>query len=160
MAIEIERKFLVLNDTWRRQPDGGELPGVPFRQGYIPTEGMTTVRVRLEGNQAKLTIKGQNQGLTRAEFEYPIPTADAEDMLDQLCSRPLIEKTRYFRAEQDVTWEIDVFEGENAGLVIAEVELQSEDQQVDLPDWLGEEVSEDPRYYNVNLVTNPYSKWR
>ncbi len=160
MAIEIERKFLVEGDGWRLDDDGAEVSGVPFRQGYIPTEGLTTVRVRLEGDQAKLTIKGKNQGLSRAEFEYPIPVDDAEQMLDNLCSRPLIEKTRYLRSYQGVTWEIDVFEGDNAGLVVAEVELHSEDQQVALPEWLGEEVSGDPRYYNVNLVSNPYCNWR
>ncbi|MBA53997.1 MAG: adenylate cyclase [Pseudomonadales bacterium] len=160
MAVEIERKFLVANDDWRRLKDGSELSGIPFRQGYVPTEGMTTVRVRLEGDKAKLTIKGKNQGLSRAEFEYEIPLSDAEQMLDNLCARPLIEKTRYFRPEAGVTWEIDVFAGDNAGLVVAEVELQSEDQQLDLPNWLGQEVSDDPRYYNVNLVSNPYRNWR
>lgn len=160
MAVEIERKFLVASDSWRQSEDGGELQGVAFRQGYIPTEGLTTVRVRLEGDQAKLTIKGKNQGLSRAEFEYAIPVSDAEQMLDNLCARPLIEKTRYFYPYAGFTWEIDVFEGENAGLVIAEVELESEDQPVELPPWLGAEVSADPRYYNVNLVANPYCNWR
>ena len=160
MAVEIERKFLVASDSWRQSEDGGELQGVAFRQGYIPTEGLTTVRVRLEGDQAKLTIKGKNQGLSRAEFEYAIPVSDAEQMLDNLCARPLIEKTRYFYPYAGFTWEIDVFEGENAGLVIAEVELESEDQLVELPPWLGAEVSADPRYYNVNLVANPYCNWR
>ena len=160
MAIEIERKFLVISDAWRRREDGSELDGVPYRQGYIPSEGMTTVRIRLQGDEAKLTIKGKNQGLSRAEFEYDIPISDAQQMLDNLCSRPLIEKTRYLRPQGNLTWEIDVFEGDNAGLVVAEVELESEDQPVELPDWLGQEVSDDPRYYNVNLVLNPYRRWR
>lgn len=160
MAVEIERKFLVCNDEWQRQADGSPVTGVRFRQGYIPTEGLTTVRVRLEGDQAKLTIKGENRGLTRTEFEYDIPLDHANEMLDNLCAAPLIEKTRYYRREQGMLWEIDVFEGENAGLVVAEVELEAENQPFARPDWVGQEVSGDPRYYNVNLVANPYRNWR
>lgn len=160
MAVEIERKFLVAGEHWRLNEDGSDSVGIAFRQGYLPCEGLTTVRIRLEGEQAKLTIKGKNEGLTRSEFEYPIPVADAVDMLDNLCRRPLIEKTRYYRPQGELTWEIDVFEGDNAGLVVAEVELESEDQAVELPDWIGQEVSGDPRYYNVNLVANPYRLWQ
>ena len=160
MAVEIERKFLVSSDRWRFNEDGTAIQGTPFRQGYIPSQGLATVRVRLEGEEARLTIKGENQGLARMEFEYPIPLEDARQMLDSLCRRPLIEKTRYCRPAAGVLWEIDVFEGENSGLVVAEVELESEDQVVSLPDWIGQEVSGDPRYYNVNLVANPYSRWR
>lgn len=159
MAVEIERKFLVQNDNWKASDDGAPLQGLRFRQGYIPAEGLTTVRVRLEGPAAKLTIKGKNEGLARAEFEYPIPLDDANAMLDSLCAKPLIEKTRYCRTEHGLVWEIDVFEGENEGLIVAEVELEREDQQVNLPDWVGQEVSGDPRYYNVNLVSNPYRGW-
>lgn len=160
MAVEIERKFLVADERWRVNEDGSAVEGIAFRQGYLPCEGLTTVRVRLEGDQARLTIKGKNEGLTRSEFEYPIPVGDAMDMLDNLCQRPLIEKIRYCRSQGDLTWEIDVFEGENAGLVVAEVELISEDQMVEMPEWVGQEVSGDPRYYNVNLVSNPYCHWQ
>jgi len=146
MAIEIERKFLVSSDEWRTRPDGSVTPGTLFCQGYIPTEGLTTVRVRIEGEQARLTIKGKNEGLARTEFEYPIPLADARQMLDNLCARPLIEKTRYCYEYAGLVWEIDVFAGDNAGLVVAEVELASVEQSVALPDWVGQEVSQDPRY--------------
>jgi adenylate cyclase len=159
MAIEIERKFLVSGDQWRTDESGIELQGVAFRQGYLPAVGGTTVRVRLQGKAAKLTIKGKTEGISRLEYEYDIPTEDAHEMLDQLCQKPLIEKTRYCRKEHDMLWEIDVFEGENAGLIVAEVELGCEQQALSLPDWVGQEVSGDDRYYNVNLVANPYQKW-
>ncbi|MCP5018755.1 MAG: CYTH domain-containing protein [Ketobacter sp.] len=159
MGVEIERKFLLQNSDWKSLGDGSELVGVRFRQGYIPTEGFTTVRVRIEGDVAKLTVKGKNTGLSRAEFEYTIPVADANEMLGNLCTKPLIEKTRYCRDEAGLKWEIDVFEGDNAGLVVAEVELESEHQQIELPAWIGQEVSGDARYYNVSLVTNPYRNW-
>lgn len=153
-GIEIERKFLVKPEQWR-SPD----PGVFYCQGYLTTNQGLTVRVRIAGVQAFLTIKGPTQNYSRLEFEYPIPLADAQIMLDTLCDRPLIEKIRYRVQHQGLIWEIDEFKGDNAGLMIAEVELTTENQQIDLPDWVGEEVSTDPRYYNANLVKYPYSQW-
>jgi len=154
MATEIERKFLVKDDTWR-----GLGKGSHYRQGYLSTEPDRTVRVRVAAGKGYLTIKGRTVDATRAEYEYVIPLADADTMLDELCERPLIEKTRYRINQQGLVWEVDEFEGENAGLVIAEVELASADQVVALPDWVGEEVTTDPRYYNANLIANPFSRW-
>ncbi|OUS26434.1 adenylate cyclase [Gammaproteobacteria bacterium 45_16_T64] len=158
MAVEIERKFLLKNDDWKKDKQGNLIEGVAFRQGYIPTHE-STVRVRIEGTRAKLTIKGKTVGMSRLEYEYEIPFEDANEMLDALCQKPLIEKTRYFKKADEVTWEIDIFEGDNAGLRVAEVELLSEDQQVDYPDWLGEEVTGDAKYYNSNLVAYPFTQW-
>lgn len=155
MAIEIERKFLVKGNQWK----GVAHPTI-YRQGYIYTHNKTTVRVRIAGNQAYLTIKGKRNGNARSEFEYPIPLEDAEEMLNTLCDRPLIEKTRYQLVVDDLIWEIDEFSGENEGLILAEVELKNEDQLIDLPNWIGEEVTEDERYYNASLVKYPYSKWK
>ncbi len=154
MATEIERKFLVQGDDWRSLGQQ-QL----YRQGYIPSQDKTTVRVRLVDRQGYLTIKGKNTGMTRLEFEYAIPLADAQVMLDLLCRRPLIEKYRYRIPLNGVVWEVDEFLGENQGLIMAEVELESESQEIILPPWIGEEVTQDPRYYNVNLVQNPYGHW-
>ena len=153
MAKEIERKYLVKGNQWKALA-----PGMVYRQGYIPTVGKQTVRVRIVGNQGYLTIKGENVGPTRSEFEYPIPVQDAAEMLNTLCDRPLIEKTRYKIPQGDLVWEVDEFAGENAGLVIAEVELQAENQQIELPEWIERQVT-DPKYYNSNLAKHPYSKW-
>ena len=153
MAKEIERKYLVKGNQWKTLAQG-----MVYRQGYIPTVGKQTVRVRIVGNQGYLTIKGENVGSTRSEFEYPIPVQDAEEMLHTLCDRPLIEKTRYKIPQGDLVWEVDEFAGENAGLVIAEVELQEENQQIELPEWIERQVT-DPKYYNSNLAKHPYSKW-
>jgi adenylate cyclase len=155
MGQEIERKFLVKQDNWR-----GQTQGVVYRQGYLSTNNGLTVRVRVMGEQAYLTIKGPSVGYSRAEFEYPIPLADAQIMLNTLCDRPLIEKTRYKLQYHNLTWEIDEFAGDNQGLILAEVELTQENQIIQLPDWVGKEVSDDPKYYNVNLVKYPYSEWR
>jgi adenylate cyclase len=154
MATEIERKFLVKGDHWRSQGTGKY-----YKQGYIPTQDKTTVRVRIAGDRGYLTIKGKNQGMVRAEFEYPIPLQDAEIMLETLCHPPLIEKVRYRIPQGDLVWEVDEFSGENSGLIVAEVELQDEHQAIALPDWIGQEVTEDPRYYNANLVNHPYQSW-
>ena len=154
MGIEIERKFRVKSEGWRH----GSTSTV-FRQGYLCSVPERTVRVRVAGESGFLTVKGRNQGATRAEFEYPIPRADAEAMLATLCERPLIEKTRHLLELRSHTWEIDVFAGENAGLVIAEVELEREDEAVVLPDWIGEEVTGDPRFQNSSLVAHPYRSW-
>lgn len=155
MATEIERKFMVNDDRWRQQADTGTV----FRQGYLLGSEHSSVRVRIEGNRANLNIKSATLGVRRQEYEYEIPLADAREMLDTLCVQPLIEKTRYRLAEGDHLWEIDVFGGDNAGLVVAEIELADEQEQFIRPDWLGEEVSHDPRYYNVSLVHHPYKDW-
>lgn len=154
MASEIERKFLVKDDRWRSLGTG-----TLYRQGYISTQAKITVRVRVVGNQGYLTIKGPSLGQVRTEFEYPIPLEDAQEMLDTMCDRPLIEKIRYKIQQGDLTWEVDEFISENQGLIVAEVELNHENQSVDLPAWIGEEVSHDPRYFNLNLAKNPYCKW-
>ncbi|GFE68281.1 CYTH domain-containing protein [Chroococcus sp. FPU101] len=156
MATEIERKFLVKNDAWKKQATGKL-----YRQGYIATkDSITTVRIRIAGEQAFMTIKGKTEGIGRAEFEYEIPLEDAQTMLDTLCDRPLVEKVRYKLQIDDLVWEIDEFLGENEGLIMAEVELKDENQTVNLPDWVGDEVSHDARYYNVNLAKNPYRNWK
>lgn len=154
MAQEIERKFLVKNNSWRERASG-----TLYRQGYLSTVKERTVRVRTVNDKAYLTIKGQPTGISRAEYEYEIPLADAQAMLDTLCEQPLIEKTRYRLEHAGMIWEIDEFSGVNAGLVVAEVELEDEQQTVVLPDWVAGEVSDDPRYSNANLVKNPYSRW-
>ncbi|MEC4895665.1 MAG: CYTH domain-containing protein [Oscillatoria sp. PMC 1051.18] len=155
MPLEIERKFLVKNDDWRQLATG-----VIYRQGYISRTLEKTVRVRVVGSQGYLTIKGKTIGRSRAEFEYLIPGEDAEEMLATFCEKPLIEKTRYKLIQGELIWEIDEFFGENQGLIIAEVELKNENQVIELPAWLGQEVSDDPRYFNANLVTNPYRNWQ
>ncbi len=154
MATEIERKFLVKGDQWRKLADG-----VVYRQGYLPTQKGRTVRVRVIGNQGYLTIKGPVVSHVRSEFEYPIPIEDAAEILETLCDRPFIEKKRYKISVKDLVWEVDEFFGENQGLIIAEVELNDPNQIIDIPDWIGEEVSSDPRYYNSSLVKYPYSQW-
>ncbi|MDJ0582401.1 CYTH domain-containing protein [Crocosphaera sp.] len=155
MAIEIERKFLIINDSWRSLG-----LGKVYKQGYIATvDKMTTIRVRIIGEEAYLTIKSKTEGISRNEFEYPIPLEDAQMMLDTLCDRPLIEKIRYKINYDNLLWEVDEFQGENQGLIIAEVELENESQTINIPDWVGKEVSHDPRYYNVNLAKHPYQTW-
>ena len=154
MGREIERKFLVVGEAWRTAAQG-EL----CRQGFLANSESRTVRVRRLGEGASLTIKGAQVGATRREYEYPIPVADADEMLDQLCEGPLIEKRRFTVRHGDHVWEVDEFLGDNAGLVVAEVELASEDEAVALPPWVGEEVTHDPRYLNANLVRHPYGRW-
>lgn len=156
MAQEIERKFLVKDDSWRAAANRG----TAYRQGYLCTERGRVVRVRVKGAQAVLTIKGERIGIAAPEFEYPIPVADAEELLANLCLHPLIEKVRYEVSHAGLTWEVDVFSGDNEGLVLAEVELESEDQKVELPGWAGAEVSEDRRYSNASLVSYPYRSWK
>jgi len=154
MGEEIERKFLVSGEAWRETAEGTR-----YRQGFLSTEPERTVRVRVAGTRGSITVKGKSVGARRAEFEYEIPVADAERMLDTLCKRPLIEKVRYVLAVGAHTWEIDVFEGDNAGLVVAEIELRREDEAFERPEWVGDEVTDDPRYFNSNLVANPYRAW-
>ena len=154
MAYEIERKFLVRSDAWR-----GHGGGTRYRQGYLLNADHRTVRVRLSDEGAWLTIKGARVGLTRPEFEYRIPTADAEAMLATLAAGSLVEKTRYRVRFGDRLWEVDEFHGDNAGLVLAEIELEHEDEVVDRPGWLGAEVSDDPHYYSGQLAKVPFSTW-
>ena len=153
MAKEIERKFLV-QASWKPQDEG-----IKIAQGYLSTVPERTVRVRIKGDKGYLTIKGKNQGISRAEFEYEIPLGDAEELL-KLAEQPILSKTRYLEQHGNRLWEIDVFAGENQGLVVAEVELPDEQAEFSRPDWLGQEVSGDVRYYNANLIKNPFSLWK
>lgn len=155
MAQEIERKFLLKNDEWRKFADSGQR----MRQGYLVGAHKASIRVRTAAEKAWLNIKSATLGVERLEYEYQIPIQDAEQMLSQLCEWPLIEKIRYEVPWQGSVWEVDVFEGENTGLVVAEIELDDPQQQFELPPWIGKEVSDEPRYYNVCLVKHPYSQW-
>ena len=152
MGIEIERKFLVEGDAWKAV--AGE--GLACRQGYLDSGKGTTVRVRIIGERAYLTIKGATSGITRSEFEYEIPVPDAESLL-ALCDGQEVEKTRHFVEYGGMTWELDVFSGRNEGLVMAEIELEAEGQSFELPPWVGVEVSADPRYRNGHLARHPFS---
>lgn len=152
MGIEIERKYLVTGADWRTSD------GQRICQGYLNRDKARTVRVRIAGAQAFLTVKGLSTGATRAEFEYPIPLADAQALL-ALCDGPLIDKVRHRVDHAGLTWEVDEFFGDNAGLVVAEVELASEDQSIALPSWVGEEVTTDSRYVNASLASHPFSRW-
>ena len=154
MAQEIERKFLVTGDAWRKLAKG-----TVYRQGYLSTVKERTVRVRTVGDKGYLTVKGLSVGAKRAEFDYEIPVTDADVMLDELCEQPLIEKTRYKIPFDGLIWEVDEFASDNEGLIVAEVELSDEDQEVRLPDWIGEEVTDDLRYFNANLIAHPYKSW-
>lgn len=155
MGTEVERKYLVKREVWT--PAGA---GTHFKQGYLNSQKERVVRVRIEGQKAKLTIKGLTTGVTRSEFEYPLPVEDAAILLDQLCERPLIDKHRHVEVHGGHTWEIDVFHGDNEGLVVAEVELARDDVRPVLPAWAGDEVSSDPRYFNSNLLKHPYKSWQ
>ncbi len=155
MGTEIERKFLIGDDSWKTAADAGKV----IRQGYLTVDPHRTVRVRRKGDRGFLTIKGLSAGASRAEFEWEIPVDEADAMLDTLALRPLIEKTRYTIQHAGHEWVLDVFVGDNAGLVMAEVELESEDEEVVIPGWAATEVTEDVRYYNAALVQAPYSSW-
>jgi adenylate cyclase len=154
MPVEIERKYLVSSDAWREHATGRH-----YRQGYLSINPDCTVRVRLVDEEAWLTIKGKTRVATRAEYEYTIPASHAREMLDTLCVHPLIEKIRYRVEYRGMLWEIDEFEGDNAGLVVAEIELESEGQDFALPEWVGKDVTADPRYYNANLSRQPFTRW-
>ena len=153
MGIEIERKFLIKSDAWKALASKGKI----CRQGYMVSDPKRTVRVRVMDDTGYLTVKGAAEGFSRMEFEYEIDKSDAEYML-LLCDR-LVEKTRHVVKHDGLIWEVDVFEGANAGLVMAEVELHSEEQEIELPDWAGVEVTDDPRYYNAYLATHPFQSW-
>ena len=155
MGVEIERKFLVADDSWRTEV----VRSTELRQGYLALTERCSVRVRIAGDKANLNFKGLTVGIRRSEFEYPVPLEDAEAMLEEYCGADVIEKQRHLVDHAGHRWEVDEFAGENAGLVVAELELDSEDEAFEPPAWLGEEVTGDVRYYNVALVQNPYGSW-
>jgi adenylate cyclase len=154
MGVEIERKFLLSGEGWRALGEP-----VLLRQGYLCSDPVRTVRVRIEGDAGLLTIKSKSTGATRGEWEYPIPLAEAQELLDRLCERPLVEKYRRRIAYAGFTWEVDEFLGENAGLVVAELELDDAGAAYPRPAWLGREVTDQPRYYNLALASRPYRTW-
>ena len=155
MATEIERKFLVVGDAWKHQADDGTV----MRQGYLLGSEKSSVRVRVAGDRAWLNIKSATLGVIRTEYDYAIPLEDANEMLATLCDQPLIEKVRYHARHGHHVWDVDVFSGANEGLIVAEIELMDVGEAFEKPDWAGDEVSADPRYYNVCLVRHPYRNW-
>lgn len=155
MATEIEHKFLIVNDNWRNDAD----EGIYMVQGYMGSNEKSSIRIRINGDSANLNIKSKTIGIQRSEFDYPIPFDEAKEILESLCDKPFIEKTRFHVKHDEHDWEVDVFAGENEGLIVAEIELNSAEEQFTCPDWVGENVSDDPRYYNICLVTHPYKDW-
>lgn len=156
MPQEIERKFLVDHDLWRQSD---KPPGQLYRQGYLQMDPERTIRVRLTPSGAFLTIKGLTTGATRAEFEYEIPRDEAQELLDHFSVAEL-SKLRYKVDFEGKTWEVDEFFGDNQGLIVAEIELHSEAETFALPAWVGKEVTEEARYYNVNLTVEPFNTWK
>ena len=154
MAIEIERKFLVVNPDWKLESG----KGVIIKQGYLVSEKDRVVRIRVKGGKGILTIKGSTVGMTRSEFEYEIPLNEAKQLLE-MCGQDIIEKTRYVVNFADHTWEIDIFAGRNEGLEVAEIELSSEDEVFKIPKWIGAEVTDDHRYFNACLIDAPFDTW-
>ena len=155
MAIEIEHKFLLKDESWREKVK----KAIIFKQGYLSSIPTTSIRVRISDEQAWLNIKSATIGNKRMEFEYEIPLTDANQIIELLCKKPIIEKTRHYVENENNTWEIDEFHGENQGLIVAEIELDSETQPFTIPEWIGQEVTQDIRYYNNNLAVNPYNSW-
>ncbi len=155
MAIEIERKFLLTNQNWRALVS----KSIYYRQGYLHSDAHSSVRIRVSDDSAKINIKSATIGAQRQEYEYDIPLQDAQELLDSLCHKPLVEKTRHIVVHRQHTWEIDEFAGDNQGLIVAEIELSTPDETFEKLDWLGEEVTEDIRYYNNQLVKHPYKNW-
>ncbi len=156
MAVEIERKYLLRDDAWKDEVTNI----VAYSQGYMTLGGeKNSIRVRTASDQAWINFKSATLGMRRLEFEYPIPLGDAQEMLEQLCYQPIIEKERHFIVTTEHTWEVDVFHGENEGLVVAEIELQTETEEFIHPAWLGDEVTDDKRYYNVCLIDHPFKDW-
>ena len=155
MGVEIEKKFLLANDNWRTQVE----KSIKFSQGYLVGSEKASVRVRIEADKSNINVKGATLGIRRQEFEYAIPMEDAKELLETLCDRPIIEKTRHYVYSGEHVWEIDEFSGDNEGLIVAEIELKNEDENFAMQDWLGEEVSGDKRYYNSMLIKNPYKNW-
>jgi len=155
MGIEIEHKFTLKNEQWRDHVARSER----LVQGYLAGNERASIRVRITGDKANLNIKSATLGTFRQEYEYEIPLADGEKILNDLCEKPVIDKVRHYVQHAGKTWEIDEFSGENIGLIVAEVELESENEQFDIPGWADQDVSDDPRYYNVSLVKHPYKNW-
>jgi adenylate cyclase len=155
MAIEIEHKFLLKNDSWRQQVESA----VIFKQGYLSSQPTSSIRVRISNTQAWLNIKSATIGTQRHEYEYEIPFEDANEIIDLLCTKPIIEKTRHYINNNGHIWEIDEFHGVNEGLIVAELELSELNEWFEKPEWVGEEVTEHVRYYNNNLAKHPYSQW-
>ena len=155
MAIEIEHKFLLTDESWREKVK----KAIIFKQGYLSSMPTTSIRVRICDEQAWLNIKSATIGNKRMEFEYEIPLTDANQIIELLCKKPIIEKTRHYVENENNTWEIDEFHGENQGLIVAEIELNSETQPFTIPEWIGQEVTHDVRYYNNYLAVKPYNSW-
>jgi adenylate cyclase len=155
VGLEIERKFLVVQDSWKPNV----VSATRIVQGYLAHTDTTTVRVRVKGERAFLTIKGTSTGISRTEYEYEIPVPDAEAMLSEMAQGPVVDKVRHLIEVDGHTWELDVFAGDNAGLVMAEVELSADTEDFTVPEWAGLDVSDDPRYYNVHLASNPFRNW-
>jgi len=155
MPIEIERKFLLANNDWCDHVK----TSYRIRQGYMGEIDKASVRVRVQGEKANINIKSATLSMRRMEYEYDIPLDEGLEMLDQLCKQPQIDKTRYIVEQGKFKWEIDEFYAENEGLLVAEIELDDEQEKFDKPEWLGQEVTEDPRYYNVNLIKHPFKSW-
>jgi adenylate cyclase len=155
MGIEVERKFLVVGEAWR----GAATERIRMRQGYLTREGPSSVRIRITGAEARLNLKSAEVGTTRLEFDWEVPRAEAEQILDRLCHRPLIEKVRHLVPCGGHLWEVDEFEGDNAGLIVAELELGAADEAFEAPAWLGREVTHERRYYNQALVEHPFRAW-
>lgn len=156
MAVEIEHKFLLANNDWRKQVSYS----VKYKQGYLSAVATSSIRVRVSNDKAWLNIKSATIGTHRHEYEYEIPLSDAQEIITNLCRKPIIEKTRHIVINDNNTWEIDEFEGDNSGLIVAEIELLEVGADFSIPAWLGEEVTSDHRYYNNNLASHPYSVWR
>ena len=154
MAIEIERKFLV-----KRIPHDDIKYSHKIRQGYIAKNKDRVIRIRQKENEYYITIKGNKIGISRFEFEYPIPKDDAEILLENFCQNKLIEKTRHYIVDKGHTWELDVFHGNNKGLIVAEIELGSENQPFHIPSWVDYEVTDQEKYYNMNLLNRPFNQW-
>ncbi len=155
MAQEIEHKFLISNDSWKSKVH----KSIKYKQGYMVSDQKRSVRIRISDNMAWINFKSAVVGTSRSEFEYEIPLQDGIDMLKQLCEQPILEKTRYFVHHDQHLWEIDVFEGDNQGLIVAEIELNKIDESFTIPDWAGQEVTHDLRYYNNSLCKTPFNKW-
>jgi len=155
MGIEIERKFTLKNDSWRDNVKSSER----LIQGYLAGNDRSSIRVRVAGKKANLNIKSATLGIRRQEYEYEIPLEDANNMLERLCEKPIIDKERHLVVHEGKTWEVDEFYGENKGLIVAEIELENENEVISIPDWADKDVSHDTRYYNVCLISNPYKNW-
>ena len=155
MAIEIERKFLLASDDWRRDIERS----IDMRQGYFCNTDRASLRVRIEDERARIGIKSMTHAIRRIEYDYPVPVEEAEVMLERMCQPSIVLKTRHLVRHAGHLWEIDEFHGDNAGLIVAEIELQDENEVFERPAWLGREVSDDPRYLNFALARHPFCEW-